>query len=566
MGSTTAPKEFTFEHAKLGELKGWHRQGDIVQFRGIPFASIPGRFRQSVLRHALPTQPFDATQPGPVCPTSPPPTLNFWDGPLTEEYPVLKQPVEDEFECLNLSITAPLAALENTELNLPVFTFIHGGGFVGGNQSIQVAGREMFDMHNLVQRSVRTHKPIIAVTINYRVGLLGFLASRSLAEFNKSHGEPVGNYGLHDQSRAIEWLSYFINGFGGDPSRITIQGTSAGSASCHYQSFFPRRQFSRVILASGGLTSIGPLSLDKLQQLYDRVVAALDTEDSQSGTSSLDNVRHCPVQHLTHRHEFDLLNPLVDGEYILDNTILAASRGEEVLPIMMGATAFEDDLATFLFTDLKSMTLKSDGQILSKIKEVLSANGMLRDPTNFPFNQPAVLESYGLTSTVSCPSQNVEGWSRFVAHCIFNIPNVHSALVTQRALPKPEGRVWLYHYDVGNLYPGCHVPKRPHHGANDPVLFNVAPDLILEEERPSWEASVLQTQDAWIAFINEESPWDPLRHESSLSKSESAGPVFCFRDHGKGRQHNTLQDGLGDLTARQYVSVIAESCEYHRSG
>jgi hypothetical protein len=64
MGSIAAPNLFTFTHGALGDIKGRQRHGDIVQFRGLPFASIPARFRQSVLKEHLPNQPFDATNPG----------------------------------------------------------------------------------------------------------------------------------------------------------------------------------------------------------------------------------------------------------------------------------------------------------------------------------------------------------------------------------------------------------------------------------------------------------------------------------------------------------------------
>jgi hypothetical protein len=66
--STIKPTEFEFHHAKLGSIIGWERGGDIVQFRGLPYASIPGRFRQSLLNEKLPSQPFLATNPGYVRP------------------------------------------------------------------------------------------------------------------------------------------------------------------------------------------------------------------------------------------------------------------------------------------------------------------------------------------------------------------------------------------------------------------------------------------------------------------------------------------------------------------
>jgi carboxylesterase type B len=75
---------------------------------------------------------------------------------------------------------------------LPVLLFIHGGAFLGGSQSIQVSGRELFDATNLVRKSILRRQALIVVTINYRVGPLGFLASHELREFKKRHNEPVG--------------------------------------------------------------------------------------------------------------------------------------------------------------------------------------------------------------------------------------------------------------------------------------------------------------------------------------------------------------------------------------
>lgn len=499
---------------------------------------------------------YDLTTSRPVCPTPPLPLIQFWNGPLPEDYPCLQTPVEDELQCLNLSLTIPKSVLESRTESLPVFIFIHGGAFVGGSQALQNAGREMFDLHDVVQRSMQTGKPIIGVTINYRVGPLGFLASKELAVFNKSHGEAVGNYGLHDQARAIEWVSRFVGGFGGDPARITIQGTSAGSASCHYLSFFPNRLFSRVILASGVLPSIGPLDLEAHQQLYDRLVAAVDAD---SPRPSLDILQQCPPTDLTNSLNFDVLHPLIDGEYILDKSIKGASRGDEVLPTLFGAAAYEDDLAAVLLHDMKTMQPKSDTEILSRIQEVLSPNGILRAPESFPFDQPAVLDAYGVTTTVNSPSLDISGWSKLLGHCIFNVPNLHSALVTSQELPGGQGRVWLYHHAVGNLYPGCHVAGAAHHGVTDPVLFNVAPDLIDERSRESWIASVHQTQDAWITFINGDSPWDPLRPGASVRDGEAAGPVFVFKNEGRGGQYKDLRDGLGAVTARRYASVLAAS-------
>ena len=109
--------------------------------------------------------------------------------------------------------------------------YIHGGGLVAGSSSQQSDGREVFDIANLVRSAEAMGKPIVAVSINYRLGPLGFLASKELAVFNESFGELVGNYGLHDQRQALEWVSRFIAGFGGDPTKVTVKAGGAGGLS-----------------------------------------------------------------------------------------------------------------------------------------------------------------------------------------------------------------------------------------------------------------------------------------------------------------------------------------------
>lgn len=165
-------------HDVLGLLKGVPRGQDIVQFRGIPFGKIPGRFRQSVLRTDLPHDPFDATQPGPIClQTVKIPFPKVWEGGLAADGIVLRNPESDELNCLNLNITTPTSSLRSGE-SLPVLVNIHGGGFVVGSSSLAVSGRELLDGYKLVQQSIALGRPMIFVSVNYRIGPLGLLASK----------------------------------------------------------------------------------------------------------------------------------------------------------------------------------------------------------------------------------------------------------------------------------------------------------------------------------------------------------------------------------------------------
>lgn len=105
--------------------------------------------------------------------------------------------------------------------------FLHGGAFAYAAGS---AG--MYDGRVLADISRDTQIPTIIVTLNYRLGVLGFLASEEIMAYNKSHGEAgVGNYGLWDQVEALRWIQKHIRAFGGDPSRVTLFGQSAGGGT-----------------------------------------------------------------------------------------------------------------------------------------------------------------------------------------------------------------------------------------------------------------------------------------------------------------------------------------------
>lgn len=170
-------------------------------FEGVPYAAAPvGR-----LRWAPPVAPVpwksvrDATKPGLRC---------IQDTRVDPDYGLATS--ED---CLNLSVWSPSGATPDEPR--PVMVWIHGGGFLNGSS----------DIYN--SRWLATRGDIVVVTINYRLGALGFLAHPALAA---GDGEP-GNYGLADQQAALRWVRDNIAAFGGDPAKVTIAGESAGAIS-----------------------------------------------------------------------------------------------------------------------------------------------------------------------------------------------------------------------------------------------------------------------------------------------------------------------------------------------
>lgn len=549
------PKKLTFTHERLGEIIGWQRGDDIVQFRGLPYADIPGRFRQSILRSTLPSQPYDATNPRPTCPHPKLDYWKYWEADLPADLPKLQPTCSDEFDCLNLSITIPLYALEKQK-PLPIFVFIHGGAFVGGSHAIQLHGREVFDPTGLVRHSMQIGKDIIAVGINYRVGPLGFLASKELSAFNRSHDEAVGNYGLHDQRQSLEWLYKFAAGFGGDPERITIQGTSAGGASCHFLSLFPERKFKRAILASGTCWGIGAVPEDVAQQTFDKIVQTIE-----GGENELDRIMNLDVNKLNSAISFDVLNPLIDDVWVRKNALLPPDVNETTpVEIMVGAALREDDIAEIFLRDLATWQFRSDEVAWDFMSSTFSRNGCVASPKDFPFDNRGLMQAYGLESLSkiddSAPALKLstywQSWAELLGHVLFNFPTYLLAerLAESTLAPK----TWLYHYEARNPYPASHSRDMAHHGVNDLLLFNIAPDQIPDEHLEAWDGATEQTQLSWIQFVNGDDPWNPLRKGSS-----EIGPVFVFADGKDSREHESLHDALGGHLADGW-SKMRSSC------
>jgi para-nitrobenzyl esterase len=195
--ATSAPADPAVVQTAAGAVRGVVAP-DHRLFAGIPYAAPPiGPLRWQPPATAPAWQGIrDATRPGPRCVQDPGVDLEL--GRQTDE------------DCLTLNVWTPLTSDEHR----PVMVWIHGGGFANGSAGVYVANR------------LASRGNIVVVTINYRLGALGFLAHPAL-------GPPgaVGNYGLTDQQAALRWVRDNIEKFGGDPHKVTVAGESAGGTS-----------------------------------------------------------------------------------------------------------------------------------------------------------------------------------------------------------------------------------------------------------------------------------------------------------------------------------------------
>jgi len=154
--------------------------------------------------------------------------------PWTYEFMAHGETSED---CLFLNVWTPA---KSPNERLPVLVWLHGGGYTEGSASVPA-----YDGENLAR------KGIVVVTINYRLGFFGYLAYPELSR--ESPYGASGNYGLLDQIAALQWVAKNIAAFGGDPTRVTVAGQSAGAGSVHFVTISPLAKglFQRAIAESG---------------------------------------------------------------------------------------------------------------------------------------------------------------------------------------------------------------------------------------------------------------------------------------------------------------------------
>jgi len=249
---------------KAGRFEGIY-QDSCHQFFGIPYAKYSQRWEQSYLMNEelnikVTNKGFSAPQ------------TRFNDenlsGPSFFQDNSLSKQSED---CLTLNISS-----NDIKASNPVMIWIHGGALVTGGSSSM-----MYELKHLAQ------KDVVVVSINYRLGPLGFLR---LNEVTNGEISSTGNEGLIDQRNAIKWVNENISSFGGDPNNITIFGESAGSWSCNLQIAAGHDGlFSKAICQSGGLDAVA--TKEKANQWADFFI----TQFKEDGFE-LNDLRSCGWQ------------------------------------------------------------------------------------------------------------------------------------------------------------------------------------------------------------------------------------------------------------------------------
>lgn len=284
----TAPEDGTGVEATttLGTLNGtWHR--GIARFAGIPYAAPPVGDRR--FRPPAPADPWDGIRPadsfGPVAAQNPSIMEALFGGEA-------EQWSED---CLYLNVWTPDPT---PGADLPVMVWIHGGGFEMGSGSSPLYHGDAFAQDG-----------VVLVTINYRLGAFGFL---ELGELDPDRAGS-GNLGLLDQVAALEWVRDNVAAFGGDPSRVTVFGESAGAMSISLLMAMPaaRGLFHQAIAQSGAASAARTpeLAADNSREFM-----------ATAGLHTLEELLAAPAEQLLAAHASMAALRIADPETVIERT------------------------------------------------------------------------------------------------------------------------------------------------------------------------------------------------------------------------------------------------------
>jgi para-nitrobenzyl esterase len=341
-----------------GALAGARDEG-IASFKGIPFAAPPvGPLRWRAPQAASSWQGTRAADSyGPICPQQHQPFLQR----------IFMPKFAESEDCLSLNVWTPDA---QAAAKLPVMVWIYGGSFIRGGSAFP-----FYDGTDLAKHGV------IVVTLNYRLGWLGFFDHPSLA--GDAPGEAHGNYGLMDQIAALQWVKNNIAAFGGDPANVTIFGESAGGMSVNDLIASPAAHglFEKAISESGlGMTATPTAQTAQAvaTRFAERHGAKGDGADALAKLRALSVNDVVTDQDLPYA-ERGSTEPMIDGTILPAEVDTLFAQGKIAnVPYMAGSNSHEASLMAGIGSSTDDM-LKPLGDQLSVVRKIYDPSEKITD-------------------------------------------------------------------------------------------------------------------------------------------------------------------------------------------
>ena len=486
----------TATRTTYGSLQGSVESG-VVVFRGIRYARPP----VGPLRFAPPQPPEtwtglrDAVTFGPGAMQ----TANaIWGEALV---------AATSEDCLSLNVWTPAV----DDGRRPVLVWLHGGAFLTGAGS-----RPMYDGSSMARRG-----DVVVVTLNYRLGLFGYLRGIDLCEGLPS----TGNEGLLDQLAALRWVKEEIAAFGGDPENVTIFGQSAGAISIATMLAMPRARglFHKAILQSG--TAQGLPTTAAANRVMAAILAHLELAPQEAERlRDLSAAQLLDVQtRVTPRTSGASYGPVADGVDIPVDPAAAIAAGSAAgIPLLVGTNLEERKFHRRLEAEMDRLT---DDGLLARLADA-------RTPAEAPFDPSAAVAVYRQARAAQGePTTPEELWIAMSSDRRYRVPAMRLAELHAAHTPHTYAYLFTWHSPAwdGRLGAG--------HTVEMPFVFGTleAPDArdIVPAGSPIGTLAA-QMQDAWIAFARSGSPqtpqlqgWEPytVPRRCTMLFGATSGPV-----------------------------------------
>lgn len=433
-----------------GTLSGDQQAGGVKVFKGVPYAQPPiGPLRW---RPAVPAKAWsgvlDATRFGPAC---------LQKTKLTAAEKAAEGALPDSFaeDCLTLNLWVPAKA----DHPLPVMVWLHGGGHTAGGSSLPYYDGTSF-----------ARDGVILVSVNYRLGLLGYFAHPALTR-EAAGDAPLGDYGTTDELEALRWVQRNIAAFGGDPANVTLFGESAGGMSTLAILATPSAKglFSKAIVESGlGWAPAMTLSAAEAQG-----VAAAKTLGLPGADATVDQLRAVSGDALVAAAGGLKPGLIIDGRGLPQSPILAFAKGEQLhVPLVIGTNSDEGSLIAT--SPPATILAEATPQEIAAAKAYYGAAAP---------DDAALARKLWRDATFTAPA-------RWVA--------------TQASATQP---VWLYHFDYLPVFFRKDHPGVSH-GLEIPFVFDswgkiFGAGLLLKAED---RAESTLVHSCWVAFAKTGAP------------------------------------------------------------
>ncbi|KXJ87449.1 Alpha/Beta hydrolase protein, partial [Microdochium bolleyi] len=543
----------TVQIGPLGTASCFAYEDGVRNILGVPYGRLAKRWTRATLADSWQDNKHDGTKLGPRSHGIATHEANI-DNDLAvpvPDHPAIPRPKPSELGCLNLNIALPpLPAGRDTQTNpLPVIIYVHGGAFCFGS-----GGTANNDGAHFAGYSAKRGTPCIYISINYRLGLGGFLASQAIKdELARDGFAGVGNFALTDQQVALQWVQKYIGHLGGDPNNVTLMGQSAGAASIGYLMMARGAEgnepqgFQRAVMLSGAVGTMENWSMDMCERKYQAVLRHFGIAN---GPDELDKLRAIPEVEVANATEviegagpgeLVIMNATVDGWFHSPQLVSDAELLDS--PESLFRWRAPQWLKSLMIGDVRQEGLIFRGKLMNPERGYAWYRDVLAEHVGGAAVADTILkEKYGAKEDSAAGSAELAGpLTDICGDVFFKIPTIVMADTASRRASggHPAGTgpaVYGYHFDrpstADNVLKGL-----AHHSVDNIYGHLNALDIMTPEQGEL----ARRVADDWLDFAQgERDPW--IRYEGAEGDRGDGGRWMVYEPDDTWRVKSESED------------------------